>query len=584
MNRVSLKVTGAQGQGVNSVGEMCAKGLKRRGYCVFGYREYMSLIKGGHSSYQLDVSTKRVQSTETTVNILVNFNHHGLEKNIDDVKEGGIILHMTPEWTFPEEHQKIIDQRKVRVIYLPTEEILKELKAPSILGNVLITSVVWSLLGCDPENLKELAREQFGHKGEEVLNKNFACIDAGFAFKQKEAADMHVDLPKADGGWKDQMLLTGNQAMGIGVIHAGCRMFVGYPMTPSSPLLTYIAAKQNETGMVIKQAEDEITAVQMMSGAMLMGTRSMTATSGGGYDLMTETVSMNGIMENPAVIAMVQRPGPGTALPTWTAQGDLLMTVGSSHGEFTKLVMSASDSQDSFDLMPEAFNYAEEFQTPVIVMSDKQTAEALWTQAAFDQKSTELKRGKLVTDTKQLKKLKAADRYDPSVSDGVTQRWLPGAEAQVFCTQADEHNAEGSPDESGENAAEQVAKRMRKMDALRDALPDPHLYEDEDPEILIVSWGSNKGVILDALEDEALKDKKIGYLHYTYLWPLRTKRFCDLAGRAKKVILVEGNHQGQLGMLLKMESGIGIEEKILKFDGRPFFVDELVSLIKEKVS
>ncbi|MDA1209015.1 MAG: 2-oxoacid:acceptor oxidoreductase subunit alpha [bacterium] len=576
MSRISLKVTGAQGQGVNSVGEICGKGLKRAGYCVFGYREYMSLIKGGHSSYQLDASHEKIESSETRCDIVVNFNHHGLEQNYADVKDGGILIHQTPEWKFPKEHQKLLDNRNVTVVYLPTEDILKKLKFPPILGNVLITSVVWSLLGQNDEGLKELVREQFGHKGEELVKKNFMCVDEGIAFA-KDCAAAAVVLPDADPSWKDHLFMTGSEAMGLGIVHAGCRMYVGYPMTPSSPLLSYLAEIQNDTGMVIKQAEDEITAAQMMTGGMLMGTRAATGTSGGGFDLMTETVSLNGIIENPAVFVLAQRPGPATGLPTWTGQGDLLLAVNSAHGDFARLVMSVSEAQDAFDLMPEAFNYADVFQTPVIVLTDKHIAEALYTQAPFDEKKATIDRGNLVTDPKKLAKLKAHDRFDSSAKDGISPRWLPGSKAEPYCAQGDEHDGAGNVDEGAENAVQQMEKRMRKMDALKTALPEPQLLRvagcelREGIDTLIVSWGSNKGVILDAIEGM----EGVAYLHYSYLWPLKTELLEELAAKAKKMILIEQNYQGQLGMLIKQECGLEFDQKILKYDGRPFFFDEL---------
>src|SRR3989338_5322345 len=253
-------------------------------------------------------------------------------------------------------------------------------------------------------------------------------------------------------------------------------------MTPSSPLLSYIAGMQNKTGMIIKQAEDEITAAQMMSGAMHMGTRAATGTSGGGFDLMTETLSLDAIIENPSVFILAQRPGPATGLPTWTAQGDLLLAVGSSHGEFARCVISVADAQDCYDLMPEAFNIAEKYQTPVIVMTDKQIAEALYTQAPYDQKKAKMDRGNLVTDPKALKKLKSTDRYDPTAKDGISSRWLPGAEAATYCAQGDEHSADGSVDETAGNAVEQMEKRMKKQRALERETPEPDLYVIENGE------------------------------------------------------------------------------------------------------
>lgn len=576
MNRLSIKVVGAQGQGVNSVGEMCAKGLKRAGYCVFGYREYMSLIKGGHSSFQLDISDQVVRSTEERVDCVVTFNHHGIEKNLRDLKKGGILLHQTPGWKFKNaENQKFVTEQGIRVIELPTEAILTKLKAKPILGNVLITSVVWSLLGQDEEGLKELVREQFGHK-KNLLDLNFACIEEGFAIGEAQRHGMALlRLPEADPRWQDHLLLTGSQAMGLGLIHAGCRFFAGYPMTPASPLLTYIAETQNETRMVVKQAEDEITAAQMAVGAMHMGTRAATATSGGGFDLMTETMSFTGMAEIPAVFIVAQRPGPGTGLPTWTAQGDLLLAVGSGHGEYPRLVMSVSDAEDCFRLMPEAFNLAEEFQLPVIVLTEKQTAEALYTQKSFDQKIAKVRRGKLATDPKELSGLQPSDRYDPNVADGVSSRWLPGSQAATYCAQSYEHTSDGSFDETSTGAAAQMHKRLKKIKAMRNALPEPLYVGPAKPETLIVSFGSNRGVILDVLGSPEMHGKSVGYLHYQYLWPLKIEKFQELAETAKRTVLVEGNYEGQLGELFRRVCGAEFTKKILKYDGRPFFFHEL---------
>lgn len=588
MSRVSLKVTGAQGQGINSVGEMCAKGLKRGGYCVYGYREYMSLIKGGHSSYQLDISNEAVESSELKVDILVCFNHHGLENNWNEVKDGGIILHQTPEWKFPEEQQKVLDDADVSVVYMPNEKILKELKAPPILGNVLITSVVWSLLGRSADNLKDLVRDQFGHKGEKLLNMNFGAIDAavGWVEESEVGKEWQGELPAPDEKWSDHLLLIGGDAMGMGLVHAGCRLYAGYPMTPSTPILNYISSKQNETGMVVKQAEDEITAAQMMSGAMCMGTRAATASSGGGFDLMTETVSLNGIIENPSLILLAQRPGPATGLPTWTGQGDLLLAVNSAHGEFPRLVLSVSNADDGFTLMNDAFNYAERFQTPVIVLTEKQITEGIYTQKPYDLKAAKMDRGLLVTEKKELEKLVSEDRYNPEAKDGISPRWLPGSDAATFCNQGDEHNARGDVDEGAENAIAQMEKRMAKMTALKNDLPEPDLYrmengemkkEEGEPEfdLLIVSWGSNRSVIDDVLR-HVEDSKNVGYLHYTYLWPLKTDRLASLQKKAKRSVIVECNVQSQLGMLLSQEAHISFDEKILKYDGRPFFFDELL--------
>src|ERR1700689_2858252 len=474
MPRISLKIVGASGQGLNSIGAIIAKGPKRSGYCVFGYREYPSLIKGGHASYQLDVSNERVRSTETKVNVLVALNHHGLELNMEELKEGGIVLHVTPGWQFPERHQKMIKERSLRVLYFPVDDILSRLGGKAILSNVLLTAFVWSMLDQGVDALESLVGEKFAKK-KALLELNMRCIDEGYSFVYPEKGKISISLPTPRREFSGHLLVTGSQAMGLGAIHAGARLYAGYPMTPSSPLLSFVASLENKTHMVVKQAEDEITAAQIVSGAMYMGTRALTATAGVGFDLMSETLSLNAMIENPTVFVLAQRPGPATGLPTWTAQGGLLQAASCSAGEFARCVIAVSNSQYAFDLMPVAFNLAEQYQISVIVLTDKQIAEALYTQHPYDLEKAKIDRGRLVVDPNKLKALKPSDRFNPHAEGGVSLRWLPGSDAATYCAQADEHNSMGAVDESWLNTKLQMEKRMRKFQGLKAALPGPHL-------------------------------------------------------------------------------------------------------------
>lgn len=595
MSRTSIKIVGSSGQGIVSIGEILAKAFKRSGYCVFGYREYMSLIKGGHGSYQLDISGDQIQSTEEQVNVLVSLNHHGFEKNLHDLKKGGVIVHDTTVWEFSAEEQKHFKENNISVIYLPIAEILENMNAKPILANVVFSAFVWAACKGDIDLLKSLVGEHFARK-KDLLDANMRAIDEGVAALTECVPKLSIKLPRAKKEWKDHLLITGSQAMGLGTVHAGVRLYAGYPMTPSSPLLSFIAEIQNETGMVVKQAEDEITAIQMVSGAMHAGTRALTATSGGGFDLMTETVSLNGIIENPCVVVLAQRPGPATGLPTWTTQGDLLLAIHGGHGEFSRCVMSVSDSADSFSLMNEAFNIAEEFQTQVIVLTDKHIAEGIYTQKPYEQ-SAEIRRGKLITNPTELRQLRSIDRYDPYAPDGISKRWLPGSEAATYVAQGDEHSADGSVDESSANAILQMTKRLKKQDAMKKILPEPDLYiatkdgvelsnEHENLDLLIVGWGSTKSVIIDALSVFTADNPKrtIGYLHYTYLWPLKTNRLEMLHKKAKKTAVVECNATAQLAQLIRMQSGIDIQDKILKYDGRPFFLQEMIASLQARIS
>ena len=488
----------------------------------------------------------------------------------------------------------MINEQKLRVVYFPAEKILKKLGADNVLSNVLLTASLWSMLGLKVETLRSLVEGKFAGKPD-LAALNVKCIEEGFSFFEEKQGQILAELPTPDVKVKDDLLLTGSQAMGLGAIHAGVRLFSGYPMTPASPLLSFIGDLENETHTVVKQAEDEITAAQIVSGAMFAGTRALTATSGGGFDLMSETLSLNAMIENPTVFVLAQRPGPSTGLPTWTSQDCLLQAVHGAHGEFAHCVLAVSNSQNAFDLMPVAFNVAERYQISVIVLTEKQTAEALYTQAPYDLEKACIDRGRLITDATTLTALKPSDRYCPEAEDGISLRWLPGSLASTYCAQGDEHDSQGAVDESEENKRKQTEKRLRKFDLLKADLSEPDLavtigsqaFADDldfgqELEMLIVSWGSSSDVIRDVLCSDELSQRKIAVLHYTYLWPLRTDQLEKLARQAARVVLLEQNYRGQLGMLIRMECGLNITEKILKFDGRPFFYDELLTLLCEK--
>jgi len=596
MERTAIKVAGASGQGINSVGSMIAKGLKRAGYQVFGYREYPSLIKGGHATYQVDVSDSEVKSTQSQIAVLLAANHHALRNNVRDVQDRGLILHTTPDWAFSVEQQAFIEERLITVRYLPADHILRKLGAGGLLSNSVMLGHLWSLLEQDIRILKTLVAEKFKHRPK-ALCLNDQCLDAGYSCKPLGGPTTISRLPGPPSrDVADRLLLSGSEAMGLGALHAGMRLFAAYPMTPASPLLSFFAGTQDKTRIVLKQAEDEITAAQMTSGAMFMGTRAMTATSGAGFDLMSETLSMNAMIENPAVFVLAQRPGPATGLPTWTAQGDLLLAAHAGHGEFSRCVLAVSDAQDAFDLMPVAFNIAERYQTVVVVLTEKQIADAMYTQPRYDQEKAFVDRGRLIIDPASLCKLETSDRYDPSVPNGVSARWLPGSKAAPYCAQADEHDAAGVVTEAAHVTKQQMDKRRRKFDAMKAALPDPIVYRTGKPlgrsdagdgsdhlELLIVGWGSSGSVIRDVMACTEMRDRSVGYLHFTYLWPLRTETLQRISGKAQKVVLVEQNMQGQLGVLIRSECGLHIADRILKYDGRPFFYEELLSLLMARL-
>ncbi|NMC08837.1 hypothetical protein GYA44_00720 [Candidatus Microgenomates bacterium] len=355
--------------------------------------------------------------------------------------------------------------------------------------------------------------------------------------------------------------MTGNEALALGAITAGVRAYFAYPMTPATSIFKFIGETSKETGILVKQAENEITAIQMSLGSMYMGTRALTATSGGGFDLMIETISCSGISETPLVVILSQRAGAGTGLPTWSGAGDLTNAVKCGHGEFPKCVLAVSDIHSSYTLIQEAFNIAERYQIPVIVLTEKQISESLYTSDNFPA-PIHIERG--LSDGKL--------RYNNS-DDGISDRWIPSKNKKPYLSSSDEHREDGSSCDESNNAVTMLNKRMKKLRTLEKELPEPKYYGNTKAKEIFVGWGSVKNTMLDLIQ----KNKEIGYLHYEYIFPLKTKTLEKLIEEnSKNLILVENNKNGQLGGLIKEEIGYEFKNKILKYDGRALTVEDII--------
>ena len=370
------------------------------------------------------------------------------------------------------------------------------------------------------------------------------------------------------------ILLNGNKALALGGIHTGVRAYFAYPMSPSSSILTYFANAAAETGCVVKQAEDEITVANMTLGAMHMGTRALTATSGGGFDLMTETVSLAGITEIPLVIINVQRPGPATGLPTWTAQGDLNLAIYSAHGEFAKVVIGVSNPTDCFELIQHALNIAEKYQCVVIVLSEKVIAESTCTVPPLKQNKIPIERG-LVTGA-ELKKLKNSDRYKIT-KNGISKRWLPGTSKAYYFANGDEHWEDGSVTEAAKESGEMYMKRVRKAETIKKALPEPEIIGSKKAKISFVGWGNSKNIMIDIVR----KHKDVNYLHFSYVWPLKEKTLKKFFKNNKNIHLIESNATGQFGNLVEATVHQKFKNRLLKANGRPFFTEDVEKFIKK---
>ncbi len=577
-NRFVVKVSGASGQGINSVGDTISKSLKESGLYSFGYREYPSLIKGGFASFQVDFSDQLLNSAAEHCDILLVLSVSAFTAYLPSVAPNGTVIHSVIGLQVSEQQQAILTEKNISLIFVPAQQLVKEAGGHPLMANTFLLGVLWKLLGLPSEPLLQVVRKQF-EKKPDVIEPNIAMIEAGKAFE--DAGLIPVELPfTLNSDLVDDIIIGGNQAIALGAVAGGVRAYYAYPMTPSSSILSYLASISHQTGMLVKQIEDEISVAQMTVGSSFAGTRAMCGTSGGGFDLMTETVSLAGMTETPFVCVVAQRPGPATGLPTWTNAADLLLAVFSGHGEYPKVVLAASDPSSCFTLTQVALNLSEEYQIPVILLTEKQIAESHFHLKDLPA-SIEISRG-LVPES-ELGSLSNMDRYKNTES-GVTPRWLPGQCAPTFDANSDEHLGDGSLTEDSGPSKEIFERRMRKHDTIAAALPEPELFGEEACDVLYVGWGSVKLTVLDAIQlyQQTGGSKKCSYLHYEYLFPLKTERLEALAQTAQKVVFVENNGTGQLAKLVRMESGFTPDHIVLKNEGRPFFVNEILSEIQRE--
>ncbi|MBU5688429.1 MAG: 2-oxoacid:acceptor oxidoreductase subunit alpha, partial [Candidatus Aenigmarchaeota archaeon] len=417
-----------------------------------------------------------------------------------------------------------------------------------------------------------------GKKGEDIAQTNINVAKAGYEYVLEKFQNINKIKIKSNGKQK-RMYINGNEAIAIGAIKAGCKFYAAYPMTPASSILHYLASKENDYNIIVKQTEDEIAAIHMAIGASFAGVRAMTGTSGGGFSLMTEALGLAAITETPLVVVLAQRPGPSTGLPTHTEQGDLRFAMHASNGEFPRVIVAPGDVNECFYETFNAFNIAEKYQLPVIIITDKFLAESHATTDPFFIDGMKIDRGQLLSEDK-AKNIQDYKRYENTIS-GISLRALPSQENTIFKAATDEHDEYGRLSEEPADRIIQVDKRFRKMKVLETEIDGAKFYGDKDAEVIIVSWGSTKGPILEAMKLLHKKDIKVGFLQILYIIPFPVNKTKSFLEDAKKKILIENNKTGQLGSVIKEKTGIDMDYKILKYDGRPFTPEEIVSQIEE---
>lgn len=567
-------IGGEAGFGIMTTGVVFAKIATRLGYHIFDYVEYPSLIRGGHNAYEVHVADFEIRHLKPTIDVLVCLNKETFDKHSDRLNKESIVV-------YDENDFKIEgDYKKVSVSF---KKIVTDLKGQAVMKNTVALGASLATLGAEIDELLKVIEEQFARKGEAVVNINKQFAQAGYDSAQKKFPSPNKLLTKMT-TVEPKLVLTGNEAFSLGAVIADCRLYSAYPMTPSSTVLTVLAAWQKKSKMVVRHAEDEISVINTALGASFAGVRSAVGTSGGGFALMVESVSLAGVTEMPVVIFIAQRPGPATGMPTWTEQGDLLFTVHSGHGEFPKIVFSPGTVEEMIELTGKAFNMADVYQLPVIILSDMYLSEGHKSLAKkfIDDfiANYKINRGKLVTSLKPSGKTQIYLRYKDA-EDGVSERIIPGVPGYYFQANSYEHVEDGHTTEAVQPRVIQVNKRARKWKTyLQNDFRLPEYYGDSNATDVFVSWGSNKGAIMEAQKQLTEKGMKTGFWHFTHIYPMDKEKVKGLFKENIRYILVENNSWGQFGKLLLAETGVEIKEKILRYDGRPISAEYILENIK----
>jgi 2-oxoglutarate ferredoxin oxidoreductase subunit alpha len=574
INQLSWKVGGQQGEGIESTGEIFAIALNRLGYYLYGYRHFSSRIKGGHTNNKIRVSTTEVRSISDDLDILVAFDQETIDLNYKELHSKGVIL---ADAKFS---PKKPEDTEASLYAVPFTEIATEL-GTSLMKNMVAIGATSAVLDLDINVFEVVVREIFGKKGDQVVAKNMDAIKAGFD-KMKENLSTGIktmELEKADG--KKRMFMIGNDAIALGAIAGGCRFMAAYPITPASEIMEYLIKKLPALGGAVIQTEDEIAACTMAIGANYGGVRSITASAGPGLSLKMEAIGLSGITETPLVIVDTQRGGPSTGLPTKQEQSDLMAMIYGTHGEIPKIVMAPSTVEEAFYDTAEAFNLAEEYQCPVIILTDLQLSLGKQTVEPLNYDKVEIRRGKLVAEEIPANDNAYFKRYEVT-EDGVSPRVIPGMKNGIHHVTGVEHDEQGKPSESAVNRIAQMDKRFRKVENIRFNTPVYKNAKHEDADVLFVGFNSTRGVIEEAmirLENDGLK---VNHAHIRLVHPFPTDEVLQLVRSAKKVVVVENNATGQLANIMKMN--VGHAEKItkhLKYDGNPFLPHEVYTKCKE---
>ena len=570
---VSIRIGGEAGQGIQSVSYIMGKIFTRHGYNVFINQDVESRIRGGHNFSQIRVKDEPVHTIRDRVQLLIALDKRTIDQDLPDLDEDGVMIFDGQKTGFTSGNPNHFS--------IPLDKMASETGKGKIMVNTIATGATFALMGCEEQPLLDYLGEEFSDKGKDIVEQNKSSASAGYRYVLEHfKGKHHYTIPPIHSEQK-KLLLTGSHAMALGAICSGLKFYAGYPMSPATPIMEFIASVAQDYNIILEPAEDEIAAINMVIGASFSGVRAMTATSGGGFCLMVEGVGLAGMTETPALIVVAQRAGPSTGLPTRTEQSDLRFVIHASHGEFPRAVFAPGSAEQAFYLMGKAFNLAERYQTPVIVLGDQHLNDSYFTVDQLDMSKITIERGS-ITAAPESSSVKEYKRYALHDS-GVSPRILPGQSEAVLYADSDEHTEEGHITESAQVRQQMVLKRMKKFEAIKNEMGSPEISPASKSDIALLGWGSTYGAIREAadlLNQEGLQTQMI---HFSEVYPFTTTPFSDHVANTTKIFAIENNYMGQFSDLFSSETNIPIFHKILKFDGRPFSPQEIVTQVKAKI-
>jgi 2-oxoglutarate ferredoxin oxidoreductase subunit alpha len=561
----SIKIGGEAGQGIQTIGGTLARVFSRAGYYVFTHQDYESRIRGGHNFFQIRFSDSPVMASRDRIDILVALDKESMVLHEKELSENGQIIYDSSILRDKYEKPHFLD--------IPFVRLAIEHSGNKIMANTVATGAVLGMLGMGIDILLGIIKDTFTKKGEEIIQGNIKTVKAGHDFAVKNCLKCSFSVSPLS---KPKMLIAGNEAIGLGAISSGCKFYSAYPMTPSTGIMNYLAGKEKDYGIIVEQAEDEIAAINMVLGASFAGVRAMTGTSGGGFALMVEGLSLAAMTETPIVIALAQRPAPATGLPTRTEQADLQFALYTAHGEFPRVILAPGTPEQAFYLTNKAFDITEKYQIPVFILTDQYLADSQWTFEGFDSGKIKYINYRLRGET--FKKLSEYKRHAFTES-GVSPLGVPGDSKYLVVTDSDEHNEEGHIIESAETRIKMLDKRLfKKLPLIKKEIEPPFFYGDNKPEIVIIGWGSTYGVMKEVV-DALSENESIAMLHFSEIYPfplIEKFDYLSILNNAKLAICIENNATGQFARLMKSETGYEFKTKINKYDGRPFALDGLL--------